>query len=283
MISFIICSTTSCVNPSLIQNINNACSIEKEIILLDNSNNDYSIFSAYNEGVKKAKYDYLCFIHEDIVFKSDNVGDIIVHTFNNNPNVGLIGVVGAKVLPRMPFGWWAAGSKYKVGTVREYPKKHKRDWKVGIGYGKIPILYEAVVCDGLFLCIRKKVFDNISWDDKTYKGFHCYDMDICMAIIAQGMKIVIAENLLIDHYSFGNPTESFACACSLFNTKWYAVLPISIPEITKDELNFIQLKTENECLKKLPLAIRYEHICLNPIGAKVLSLMKYLYKKLSRK
>lgn len=278
MISFIICSTKSFIQPLFVKNIDEACSLKHEIILVDNSKNDHSIFSAYNEGVKKAKYDYLCFIHEDIVFKSDNLGEIISYTFTNNPDVGLIGVVGSEVLTRTPFGWWSAGPDYKVGNVKQYPKSHKRNYTIPPHYNSKnePQLREVVACDGLFLCIRKELFRKMKWDDNTYSGFHCYDLDICMTIKQLGMKIVVAQNLIVDHYSFGNPTESFAKACSVFNEKWHPYLPMSVPSISKSKLNNIQIQYETQILQKIPLAIRYEHICQNTIGNVILRIMKFL-------
>lgn len=276
MISFIICSTSSQIEPLLVKNIKEACSVKHEIILVDNSNNDYSIFAAYNQGVRKAKFDYLCFVHEDVVFKSDNLGEIISSTFTKNPDVGLIGVVGSEVLPRTPFGWWSAGHDYKVGNVIQYTKKHKRNWTIIKNSTNEPLLKEVVACDGLFLCIRRELFQRMRWDENTYSGFHCYDLDICMTIKQLGMRIVVAENIIVDHYSFGNPTESFAKACSVFNKKWHSFLPISVPSVSKSKLNEIQLKYETQILQKIPLAIRYEHICQNTIGNVILRIMKFL-------
>ena len=70
MISIIICSRTASISDELNQNIDQTIGIPYELVVIDNSENLYSIFSAYNEGVKRSKYEMLCFMHDDIIFKT---------------------------------------------------------------------------------------------------------------------------------------------------------------------------------------------------------------------
>ena len=74
MISLVICSSTPKLSKELIQNIESTIGFEHEYVVIDNSNNQHSIFSAYNEGVHQAKGDILCFMHQDIDFQSLNWG-----------------------------------------------------------------------------------------------------------------------------------------------------------------------------------------------------------------
>ena len=55
MLSLIICSRHSDISDKLKDNIQKTIIAEYELIVIDNSKNKYSIFSAYNEGVKKAR------------------------------------------------------------------------------------------------------------------------------------------------------------------------------------------------------------------------------------
>ena len=267
MISFIVCSRKKHLDTKLVANIASVVSVPYEIIVIDNSKNAYSIFSAYNSGVERAQYPYLAFIHEDILFHSNNVGHIIVNSFAENPKLGLLGVAGITILPQYAFGWWSAGYDYYVGGVA-----HK-------GCPHTPIvLKDAVACDGLFLCIRAELFRAIRWDEHTFKGFHCYDMDICMQILKAGYKIMVAEGLLIEHFSTGNPTESFAEGCVLFSKKWNKELPVSIDCLPKNEVLMVQERVISEYLVSYPLAIRYKHLCQNPMGGVLLKAIKKLKK-----
>ena len=74
MLSLIICSRTPKISEELEKNIADTIGCEYELVVIDNSLNKYSIFSAYNEGVKRSIGDILCFMHEDILYKTINWG-----------------------------------------------------------------------------------------------------------------------------------------------------------------------------------------------------------------
>lgn len=67
MISIIICSRNSDISPTLIENIQHTIIVDNEVNVIDNSKNTYSIFSAYNEGVLRSKYPFLCFLHKGVL------------------------------------------------------------------------------------------------------------------------------------------------------------------------------------------------------------------------
>ncbi len=71
MLSIIICSRTSDISSEMRENFPNAIGTEYEWVIIDNSKLDYSIFLAYNMGVKKASGDICCFIHDVILFHSN--------------------------------------------------------------------------------------------------------------------------------------------------------------------------------------------------------------------
>jgi hypothetical protein len=54
MLSLIICSRYSVISNDLKKNIKLTIGVKFELIVINNSNNEFSIFSAYNEGVKKS-------------------------------------------------------------------------------------------------------------------------------------------------------------------------------------------------------------------------------------
>ena len=111
MISIIICSRTVKLPQSLIDNIESTIGCAYEWVVIDNSENRYSIFEAYNLGVKKSKGDYWCFVHDDVLFHSQNWGKTIEEIFNSNNKIGLLGIAGAKVKTKMPSAWWDCDGK----------------------------------------------------------------------------------------------------------------------------------------------------------------------------
>jgi hypothetical protein len=106
MISIIICS----VHPSLFilieENISKTIGTPPfEIIKIDNTNNQYGICTAYNTGAAAAKFPYLCFVHEDVIFRSMNWGEELISFFEKNQETGLIGIAGSKYKSLSPGSW----------------------------------------------------------------------------------------------------------------------------------------------------------------------------------
>jgi hypothetical protein len=104
MLSIIACSRNKTLSNEFTLNIRSTFGVDYEIISIDNSENRYSIFSAYNIGISKSQYPYLCFVHEDVLFHSNNWGvNIISHL--QDSNTGIIGVAGSDLVTRVPASW----------------------------------------------------------------------------------------------------------------------------------------------------------------------------------
>jgi hypothetical protein len=93
MISLVICSAHKKISEALVNNITESIGVQHEIVYIDNHDNRHSIFSAYNEGVARCKYPYICFIHEDVFFHSHNWGGKLINHLQT-PNVGICGLAG---------------------------------------------------------------------------------------------------------------------------------------------------------------------------------------------
>ena len=106
MLSIIICSREKTISKELSINIEKTTGCEYELIIIDNTENKYSIFEAYNLGIEKSIGEYLCFFHDDILIHTNGWGDIIKQIFTESKQIGLIGVAGAKMKSKMPSAWW---------------------------------------------------------------------------------------------------------------------------------------------------------------------------------
>jgi len=225
MLYLIICSRTSDISSELKENINATIGCDYGLVVIDNSNNDYSIFSAYNEGVRRSKGDVLCFMHDDILFHTVGWGNLVNKHFENE-NLGLLGVIGSHVMMDMPLPWWSyfAGCGQIIQGVKTdelYVKRNQQYTKQ-----EDETCEDAACVDGLWFCVRKSLFDKIRFDDVTYKGFHCYDCDICMQVINNGMQVRIANDVLIEHLSKGVLNDMFYENIKIWNNKWREKLPI---------------------------------------------------------
>ena len=96
MISIIVCS----INPDAAEKLkrNIAATIgnmEYEVIVFDNRTSGYGICKVYNSCAEKSRYDFLCFLHEDVQFDTIAWGEKIVRTLSE-PECGAIGFAGSK-------------------------------------------------------------------------------------------------------------------------------------------------------------------------------------------
>lgn len=97
MLSLIICSKHSRIDEFLKRNISETIGVDYEIVHIDNSKNQYTIFQAYNVGVQRAKGDYLCFMHEDVIYHSQGWGGVVQKCLEQD-FVGALGVVGSTIV-----------------------------------------------------------------------------------------------------------------------------------------------------------------------------------------
>lgn len=266
MISIIICSRYSDIPQSLKDNIDHTIGLEYELIIIDNSDNKYSIFSAYNEGLKRAKYPVLCFMHDDILFRTNGWGNRVISHFNDT-NIGLIGMLGTHFLPSVPT-YWTTSPFFSTSYIQTTEGVQFEDFKTDFFHGTS--LVDAVACDGICLFVREELFAKISFDEVSYNGFHFYDMDICMQILANEYRVCICNDIIIEHFSLGSYNKSFFINQNVFFNKWRNSLPISrginhIPLHVINKLNQLYYSLWEADKTRKSLAYRIGRLILQPI------------------
>ena len=224
MVSIIICSRNPKSLNALKANINETVGTEYELIVIDNSGNNYSIFSAYNKGMEMSHHPYLCFIHEDLLFHSQDWGKAVCRHLED-PSCGLIGVCGGFVLPRIPSSW---SFYHFTEHILQSDNKHSKPiYKNADVYNKgheKPV----IALDGVFLGIRKELFEKIRFDDVRYKGFHFYDVDICLQAYFQGFENRAVNDILIEHFSKGFQGRQWVENSLTYWEKWGDKTPVSL-------------------------------------------------------
>jgi len=244
MISIIICSRSNDILLELRQNIAETIGCEYELVVIDNSENKYSIFEAYNEGVKNSKGEVLCFCHDDILFQSKNWGHRVVSHFINQQSLGVLGVAGAHFLPSVPMYWSSSPfiSEHNLNNDHGIHERFFHD-----EYFQDKDVVEVVVVDGLCFFMPKDLFKHVRYDEFSYNGFHLYDMDICLQAVSCGYKIMVCKDILIEHSWSENDSKRskgldvLEKNLSIFCDKWSGVLPllrgVSMPDYTLERLN----------------------------------------------
>ena len=222
MISLIICCRTPIISETLLSNIKKSIGLRFELITIDNSDGIYNIFEAYNIGVQQSKGDILCFMHDDIIFHSKDWGIKILDHFKDI-NTGAIGIAGSPYLSKETGSWWGSElvNEY-LAIVNDNKVTIKSKYDNGIESNK----KRVVTLDGVFLCIRKNLFNSISFDNKIFSGFHFYDIDICVQIFMLNYKLYCVYDILISHNSIGDMSQRWIENALLFNKKWKNKLPL---------------------------------------------------------
>jgi len=270
MISIIICHRNANYLNTFKQNVFNTIGVPYEIIVVDNSKNKYSIFQAYNIGFCKSIFEIICFVHEDVLFHTQDWGKKVVEYFSN-PKVGLIGILGSHYLPALPGSW--GSTKIISGTIiqgiNDKLKKSNLRYHAN-SESSLP----AVLLDGVWLCVSRTAMENVNFDEKTFRGFHCYDSDICLQIKKQHFEIRVIFDIILEHFSTGNKNSLWVKDTFRLFKKWKQYLPISTIELTKSEIQIayqqnivelIELIKKNNLCFLYTLKLGYYYSLANPL------------------
>lgn len=242
MLTIIICSRQSDIPAKLKKNIAETVGCDYELIVIDNSRNQYNIFQAYNEGVDRTNGDVICFMHDDIMMHTNGWGSIVVEEFQDD-TIGMIGVAGSHMIPKAPMYWCTSPyiAQYNLQTgngvtiENDTPDSFVND------------LADVVVVDGMFFCIPKKLFTTLRFDDAAYTGFHAYDMDMSMQVQALGKRVCVTRGFIVEHFWSESQFQNKKYMALLdknmevFFAKWKKSLPIvrglHEPEIVIQRIN----------------------------------------------
>lgn len=159
---------------------------------------------------------------------------------------GAIGIAGTPYAAWMPGSWWGGGvvNQYILPTKSDQPDKIKIAEPANNRN-------EVVLLDGVWMCIRRSLFEIIKFDEHTYTGFHFYDADICMQINGTGYKLYSVFDILIAHFTKGRMDKSWCENAMAFNTKWKKDLPVSVIKLSQRQQFDAELKTLKEYIYNL--------------------------------
>jgi hypothetical protein len=228
MISVIVCSINPVLAANLKNNIQSTIGIDHEIICIDNRIQKKGICEVYNEAAKQATFDVLCFIHEDVFIHSNNWGMSLLKVLSDE-TIGLVGVSGTIYKSGYPSVWPACDhSFYRTNTIQHF--KNKQEPVVSIINPFNRVYEEVAVLDGVFLATKKSIFNSYFFDEKLFKNFHCYDLDISFNI-GSDFRIVVMYDILLEHFSEGSLSRSWVEDSIKLHEKWKQILPRQIGEI----------------------------------------------------
>ena len=233
MISIVIASVNANFLANVKENIKTTIGCEYEVISFDNSKGQFSLCHLYNLGAQKAKYELICYMHEDIELRTGNWGSIVSDLFINNNELGILGVVGSSYKALIPSGW--AVENFSGETIAaNYIQSYKRLNKEKEHIFKKPNADNPtnVACvDGFWFCTRKSIVLEIGFDEALLQGFHCYDIDFCINV-GRNFNVAVTFDILIHHFSEGSFDKNWLGYALKVHKKWKAILPIIVRPIS---------------------------------------------------
>lgn len=166
-------------------------SISVERVFLDNRNHAFSSAAqAYNTALKNdSSTDVFIFCHQDIRFSRESIcliSDACMAEQNS-----LFGV--ARVHNNGSDNWGKTVSTLRDGVM---------NWPSGSQYVDVFSLDECLLAG------YKKVFDQVSFDEKVCDGWHLYGTDLCIQchLLKKGVKVMDAK---VAHLSHGKVDRAF--------------------------------------------------------------------------
>lgn len=203
MLSIIISSYQPQFYNALEKNISETCGIDYEIIKIENPGT-MSITHAYNQGALKAKFPYLLFLHEDVIFHSKDWGNKLVKHLKNE-QIGIVGIAGSSYIPTAPSGWHIPSDHHNHVHIIQNIKDRSNPAPLST-FKNGEISKKTLAVDGVFMAVKKANIPNPIFN-KNVIGFHGYDLDFSLRTAKKFQNIIIAD-ILLEHFSPGKPDQS---------------------------------------------------------------------------
>lgn len=274
MLSIITCSINETKLKLLKNSLAETTTLPYELIVIENMANRFGICEAYNLGAKQSNFEYLCFVHEDIVFKNNGWDKNFVNHLSDK-KISLVGILGNTIKTIFPSGVYSNIQStnrinqiqiLKSGTSIHYYNNPKDEETS-----------EVATLDGMLLGTKKEYWNKIPFDDLTLSGFHGYDIDFSLSMMMLG-KVIVVYDILVEHASFGVYTKEWLDNQIDIVKKWENFLPLQKGDTDSKTLK-IREKDDFLQLTIKILNLRYPlHISIK-YGLK--SIIRYPFQRLN--
>jgi len=235
MISIIISSSNPKYLSAVKKNIDETVGIPYEILAVPNGEGKKGICEVYNTAGANAKYDVLCFMHEDVILHTQGWGRKVLEIFND-PEVGLLGIAGSTYKSLTPAEWACPGInevRHRIHIIQSF-KFSDRETKLFSTFSGSQTKERVAAIDGVWMCTKKEVFEQFQFDETLLQGFHGYDIEFSLQVGIR-FKIYVTYDVLLEHFSEGNYSGEWLSATLLLHKKHKCQLPFVVENISKAE------------------------------------------------
>jgi Glycosyltransferase like family len=247
MFSIIICSIHPVLLEQVRSNIADTISQPYELLVWDNRESSKGLCEVYNLLAAKARFPFLCFMHEDILLPN-NWGSSLLDAFREDNGLGLIGISGSKYKSRTLSG--TATGMLEFDRIEILHKNAKQETITLFNNPSNAVLENTVTLDGVLLATRKSVWQEFPFNEKILHGFHLYDLDFSIRV-QQKFRIAVLFNIRMTHLTEGG---SFGDHWVEDTIRWHRghakKLPASV-NMTKAEYRGLESKIRKKWLFRL--------------------------------
>ena len=156
-----------------------------------------SLCEGYNRGAARASGEILVFSHDDIEIVT---ADFAARLLDHLGRYDLVGVAGTTRL--IGGSWTYAGWPHLRGQVGSRIMK-PGSLTVTVYGVQDHAAADVQVLDGVFLAVRREVYERIRFDEKTFDGWHLYDLDFSFSAHLAGFRLAVCHDLCLIHNSLG--------------------------------------------------------------------------------
>ena len=144
-----------------------------ELLAIDNTTGLYPCAAGIlNETAKKARHDYLMFVHQDVALLSPKWLKNAANVLRKLPAFGAAGVAGKSAVG-LPASVYHGSPPFSVS-----PTSLKR-----------PVAVQTL--DGCLMIVSRNIFSQVQFDEKTCDSWYFYVANFCLDLARLGYKIYV--------------------------------------------------------------------------------------------
>ncbi len=210
--------------------------VEHEIIGIRDAR---SLAEGYNRGLARARHPITVLSHDDIEIVSP---DFAARLLRSLARYDVVGVAGTRRM--IGEAWHFAGHPHLQGQIGMPGTDGNTVVNVyGMDQPDSPHLQAL---DGLFLAMHRDAARDLGFDQATFDGWHCYDLDFTFRAWLAGLNCATCNELQIVHASLGGYDENWLRYAGRFLKKHEGRIEPAQPGTRKPQLTALPVRSVAE-------------------------------------
>jgi hypothetical protein len=184
--------------------------VHERIVIRDAS----SLSEGYRRGWEQSRYPIVIFCHDDFSIVSEDPFGEIEDALASADLVGLAG----STLASGPAVLWS-GHPHVHGWIA-HPAADGSGLDAAILSFESGLIPGMQTLDGVFMAMRRDVPARVGFDERTFDGFHFYDLDFSYRASRAGLRMAVTTNITGIHESLGRFDIEFERYSQRFRAKF---------------------------------------------------------------